>query len=169
MKPTHFPPDVQDMLSVLAKHKVRYLVVGAEAVIYHGFPRLTGDIDIFYEPAEANCDRLFLALREFWKGPVPGIKSSKVLLEKEAVVQFGYPPNRIDLINAISGVGFPEAWEGRSGQFHIIKGKRVRLPYIGLSALIKNKQACGRPKDLEDLKYLKEKAKAARKQRIGGP
>jgi hypothetical protein len=162
MMPTHFPPDVQDMLSLLAKHKVRYLVVGAEAVIYHGFPRLTGDIDIFYEPTEANGDRLFLALREFWKGPVPGIKSSKVLLKKEAVVQFGYPPNRIDLINAISGVGFSEAWKGRSAQIHIVKGKRIRVPYIGLPALIKNKEACGRPKDLEDLKYLKEKANKAK-------
>jgi hypothetical protein len=34
--------------------KVRYLIVGAEAVIYHGFARLTGGIDIFFEPSPGS-------------------------------------------------------------------------------------------------------------------
>lgn len=166
MMSTHFPPDAQDMLFVLAKHKVRYLIVGAEAVIYHGFARLTGDIDIFYEPSETNSARLFAALEEFWEGRIPGIKTVADLGKAGTVIQFGRPPNRIDLINEISGVGFPEAWKGRSKQVHIIKGKRIGVPYIGLSDLIKNKEACGRPKDLEDLKYLREKARRARPGRL---
>jgi hypothetical protein len=162
MMPTYFHPDVQDMLSLLSKHKVRYLIVGAEAVIYHGFARLTGDVDIFFESTAKNCTRLFEALTEFWAGQIPGIKAAAGLGKAGTVVQFGYPPNRIDLINEISGVGFSEAWKGRSAQIHIVKGKRIRVPYIGLPALIKNKEACGRPKDLEDLKYLKEKANKAK-------
>ncbi len=161
MMPAHFPPDAQDMLSALAKHHVRYLIVGAEAVIFHGFARLTGDIDIFFEPCEPNRARLFEALKEFWKGQVPGIKSTADLGKAGTVIQFGLPPNRIDLINEISGVAFPEAWKGRTGQVHVIKGKKIRVPFIGLSDLIRNKEACGRPKDLEDLKYLREKARAA--------
>lgn len=162
---THFPPDAQEMLSALAKHKVRYLIVGAEAVIYHGFARLTGDIDIFYDSTEVNAARLLEALKDFWKGRVPGIKTASDLCQAGMIVQFGHPPNRIDLINEISGVGFAEAWERRSNQVHILKGKRLRVPYIGLLDLIKNKKACGRPKDLEDLKYLEEKAKVAKRQR----
>jgi hypothetical protein len=167
--PPHFPPDVQDMLSLLAEHKVRYLIVGAEAVIYHGFARLTGDIDIFYEPTPANRDRIFQALKEFWKGPVPGIKDPKALSDPGTVVQFGYPPNRIDLLNEITGVGFTEAWKGRNTQIHMIKQKPRRIPYIGLAALIKNKEACGRPKDLEDLRYLKEKARVAKSRKPKRP
>lgn len=78
---------------------------------------------------------------------------------KGTIIQFGFPPNRIDLINSISGVGFPAAWKGRSPQTIRFNKKSITAHYIGLSALIKNKQACGRPKDLEDLKYLREAAK----------
>jgi hypothetical protein len=167
MTPAHFSQDVQDLLALLSNRKVRYLIVGAEAVIYHGFARLTGDVDIFYDPSQENCLRLFQALMEFWNGAVPGIKGAADLSKRETVVQFGRPPNRIDLINAISGVEFSEAWNGRCTQTHLIKQKRLRIPYIGLSALIKNKEACGRPKDLEDLKYLREKAKKVRPCRGG--
>lgn len=72
MTPSHFSQDVQDLLSLLFKFRVRYLIVGAEAVIYHGFARLTGDVDIFFEPSPQNCQALFSALQEFWADPMPG-------------------------------------------------------------------------------------------------
>jgi hypothetical protein len=159
MTSAHFSQDVQHILSLLFKHTVHYLIVGAEAVIYHGFARLTGDVDIFYEPTPKNCLALYSVLLEFWAGPVPGIGSPSDLAAKGTVIQFGYPPNRIDLINMISGIEFPEAWKGRSSRTLILRKKSVTVHYIGLSALIKNKEACGRPKDLEDLKYLWEAAK----------
>ena len=159
MTPSYFSRDIQDFLTLLFKHKVRYLIVGAEAVIYHGFARLTGDIDIYFEPLTKNCRALFSALLEFWAGPIPGIGSPAELTIKGMVIQFGYPPNRIDLINTLSGVEFAEAWKGRSPRALLIRKQSITVQYIGLSALIKNKEACGRPKDLEDLKYLREAAK----------
>jgi hypothetical protein len=156
---SYFSRDVRDFLSLLFDHKVHYLIVGAEAVIYHGFARLTGDIDIFFEPSTKNCRALFSTLQEFWAGPVPGIEAPNDLATPGMVIQFGYPPNRIDLINTLSGVGFAEAWKGRSPRDIVIRKRRITIYYIGLSALIKNKEACGRPKDLEDLKYLREAAK----------
>jgi len=45
--PEHFSPDLCDFLALIAKHQVRYLIVGGEAVIYYGHARLTGDLDIF--------------------------------------------------------------------------------------------------------------------------
>jgi hypothetical protein len=159
MTASYFSQDVQEFLALLSWHNVRYLIVGAEAVIYHGFARLTGDIDFFYEPSARNCRSLFAALQEFWAGPVPGIGIAKDLMTPGMVVQFGCPPNRIDLINALSGVGFAEAWTGRLSRNIVIRKQSITIHYIGLSALIKNKKACGRPKDLEDLKYLLEAAK----------
>ncbi len=158
MTASHFTRDIQDLLALLFKHKVRYLVVGAEAVIFHGFARFTGDIDIFYEPTPRNCRPLFLALQAFWRGDVPGIKKAADLENVGTIIQFGYPPSRIDLINSISGVGFAEAWKGRCRQAVLIRKRTVQVNYIGLSELIKNKKACARPKDLEDLRYLREKA-----------
>jgi hypothetical protein len=49
MRGDHFSPDVQELIGLLAKHDVRFLLVGGEAVIYHGYPRLTGDVDFWYE------------------------------------------------------------------------------------------------------------------------
>lgn len=159
MTASNFPQDFLDMFVLLQKHGVRFLVVGAEAVIYHGFARLTGDIDLFYERSLKNCRALYAALRGFWSGEVPGIGSVKDLARKGMIIQFGYPPNRIDLLNTISGVTFVEAWKDRISEKLLIQGQNIDIRYIGLAALIKNKKACGRPKDLEDLKYLREAAK----------
>jgi predicted nucleotidyltransferase len=159
MTASNFPQDFLDMFVLLQKHGVRFLIVGAEAVIYHGFARLTGDIDLFYERTLKNCRALYAALREFWLGEVPGIGFAEDLARKGMIIQFGYPPNRIDLLNTISGVTFAEAWKDRISENLLIQGQRIEIRYIGLAALIKNKKAVGRPKDLEDLKYLREAAK----------
>jgi hypothetical protein len=156
---SNFPQDFLDIFVLLRKHRVRFLIVGAEAVIYHGFARLTGGMDLFYETSLKNRRALFAALREFWSGEVPGIGSAQGLARKGMIVQFGFPPNRIDLLNTISGVTFSEAWKGRISESLLIRGQEISVCYIGLAALIKNKKAVGRPKDLEDLKYLLEAAK----------
>lgn len=83
-----------------------------------------------------NLRLLFAGLESFWDGDIPGIDSPDAFAPDGMVVQFGQPPNRIDLVNSIDGVSFDEAWAGR------------------VHALVKNKRASGRPKDLDDLNYL---------------
>jgi hypothetical protein len=128
--------------------------VGGEAVIYHGHARLTGDLDLFYGPSSPNTRKLYSALKEFWLGQIPEIDSQKDLLKKGVIIQFGIPPNRIDLINLITGVSFIEAWKSRVEETMKIQKQDVTINYIGLSQLIKNKKAMKRYKDLEDLKFL---------------
>jgi hypothetical protein len=70
------------------------------------------------------------------------------------ILQFGVPPNRIDLINDIDGVKFADAWPGRLTVTMSVGNKDVEVFLIGLADLAKNKQASGRPRDLEDLKFL---------------
>lgn len=154
MKASYFSRDIQEFICLLGKHGVRYLIVGGEAVIYYGYARFTGDVDFFYEPSRENARRLFDALEEFWQGDIPGLSHWCELTEKGIVLQFGAPPNRIDLINEIDGVDFEEAWENRREENlegGVCEGK---VYFIGLEQLIKNKKASGRYKDLEDLKYL---------------
>lgn len=132
----------------LQRHRVRYVIVGGEAVIFHGYPRLTGDIDFFYENSAVNTRRLFAALNDFWSGRVPGVRSPEELREEKLVVQFGRPPNRIDLLNRIDGVTFTEAWRHRiavrviqsttrpkarrqeAGNSMVI-AERIRVPVLG--------------------------------------
>ena len=145
MTASHFPQDFLDIFVLLRKHGVRFLIVGAEAVIYHGYARLTGDIDLFYEPSLKNRRALFAALREFWSGEVPGIGPSGPRAERDDH-SVRLSPNRIDLLNTISGVTFNEAWKGRISENLRVRGQAIAVCYIGLAALIKNKKAVGRPR-----------------------
>ena len=155
MRADYFSADVQALIDLLSRHRVRYLLVGGEAVIYHGYPRLTGDVDFWYEQTAENAPRLFDALREFWGGSVPGVGAASELMEPMVVVQFGRPPHRIDLLSMIDGVRFDEAWTHRVEEHLEIAGDRhVPLSVIGLPELLRNKRAAGRHKDLDDVEHL---------------
>jgi predicted nucleotidyltransferase len=153
----HFSEDVREFFRLLHTHAVRYVLVGGEAVIYYGYARLTGDVDFFYEPTPENTARLFEALREFWGGDVPGVGSAAELCEPAVVVQFGRPPNRIDLLSTVSGIDFGAAWTSRIEE----RVGEVPVFVIGLEALIQNKAAAARDRDRDDLDYLRRKSRAS--------
>ena len=154
MKSSYFSKDIQEFITLLSKYQVHYLIVGGEAVIYHGHIRFTGDVDFFYNDSKENISKLYHALNDFWKGNIPEVNSPDDLA---GIIMFGRPPNRMDLIDSISGVSFKDAWENRINEEIEIKGSRYPLYFIGLEFLIKNKKAVNRPKDLEDIKYLSQK------------
>lgn len=149
----HFSEDVQEFLRLLHEHRVRYLIVGGEAVILHGHPRYTGDVDFHYQPTPENARRLFEALREFWGGSVPAVATSEELLQDGIVVQYGRPPNRIDLLSRVDGVEFDTAWERRVDVL-LTGNLSFTIPFLSVTDLIASKRAAGRHKDLEDLRYL---------------
>jgi len=149
-----FSKDTLDFLSLLSKHKVRYVIVGGEAVIFYGHIRLTGDTDFFYDASESNTIKLYAALIEFWEGSIPGISTHIEFTVPGTIIQFGKPPNRIDLINTIEGVTFDEAWESKVRETIKIEDEQVSIYYIGIDKLIQNKEALKRNKDQDDLKFL---------------
>lgn len=155
MKASHFSNDCVEFISLLNKYGVKFVIVGGEAVIYHGYVRLTGDVDFFYERSGQNCIRLYNALQEFWEDDIPGGLSIHDLEARGYFIQFGIPPNRIDLMNHIDGVSFKDVWENRVIEQVDYKQKKIAVYFIGLKELIKNKSSTSRPKDQEDLKYLK--------------
>ena len=138
-------------------------MVGGEAVIYYGYARLTGDIDFFYESSPDNAQKIYAALNEFWHGDIPGIKKQNEFTQKGMVFQFGVPPNRIDLLNAIDGVKFSDAWKEKETQLYLFKKKKFPVHYIGIDDLIKNKRAVHRNKDKDDLIFLE----AVKKKKTG--
>ncbi|MDP3980956.1 MAG: hypothetical protein Q8Q33_06075 [Chlamydiota bacterium] len=151
-----FSADVREFLGLLHKNNVDYMIVGGEAVIYYGYARLTGDIDFFYNRENENALKLFSALDEFWDKNIPGIKNYLELLENGLILQFGRPPHRIDIINCIDGVSFEEAKSSKLTVLMKIKEDHTPIYYIGLNELIKNKEASARPKDIDDLAYLRK-------------
>jgi hypothetical protein len=157
----HLAADLQELIRLLHEHRVRYLLVGGEAVIHHGYARLTGDVDFFYEPTRANAARLYAALERFWGGHVPAVGAPDELLEPGVVVQFGRPPNRVDLISEIGRVDFARAYRRRVREtLHTRRGD-VPLPIIGLADLLQSKRDAGRLKDLDDIEHLVQVAGGA--------
>ena len=57
--------DVRELLRLLAKHRVEYLLLGGHAVFFHGYPRLTQDADVYFRSTDDNATRLFAALTEW--------------------------------------------------------------------------------------------------------
>ena len=154
MKASYFSSDVQEFIQALSDQDVRYIVVGGEAVVYHGHARLTNGIDFFYEPTADNAEKLYAALDDYWAGEMPGLKSAEGLLLIGATVQYGVPPNQIVLYNSLTNAAFDEAWEAKVDESIRIRRKKYHVYFIGLENLIKNKTALKRDIDKEDLKYL---------------
>lgn len=141
-------PDFKDFLRLLNSHNVKYLLVGGYAVGYHGYPRATGDMDIWIEISEANSKKVTSAFREF--GMPDETLSENLFLEKNKVIRMGVPPVRLEVITTASGVDFNECYSNR--EFIEIDG--ILINFISLQDLKKNKQAAGRHKDMEDLEHL---------------
>jgi hypothetical protein len=142
--------DFVDLLRALLVARVEFLIVGAHALAAHGIPRATGDLDVLVEPSVENADRVLAALREFG-APLAAHGVTRAAFEvPDNVYQIGLPPRRIDLLTSITGVSFDEARTSRI--FVSVEG--MTLPMIGRDALVKNKRATARPKDLVDADAL---------------
>jgi hypothetical protein len=146
------PPDWNEFIGLLKKHRVRYLVVGAHALAANGRPRATADLDIFVDRSRANVERLAKALSAF--GFLELAREAKRFCQPHRMATLGSPPLRIDIMNHIDGVSFERAWAGR---LKAAMGKH-ETSFLGARELRANKLAAGRPKDLADVALLDEMA-----------
>ncbi len=150
----HFSADFLEFLQLLYRNRVKYLIIGGEAVIYYGYARLTGDIDIYYSREADNVEKLYQTLLQFWGGSIPGLESKQELFDADAVFQFGVPPNRLDLLADMENLLFNDAWQQKQIETIELDSEQIEIYFIGLDHLIENKKFANRPKDQEDLKYL---------------
>jgi hypothetical protein len=144
--------DYKDMLQLLKKYDVDYIVVGAYALAAHGYPRGTLDIDLWVNPTKKNSSKLYKALAAFG-APLKDI-SENTFEKKDIVFQIGVAPCRIDFITGISGdIGFAQA--KKRAKKTALDGMNALI--LSVEDLIKNKEATGRPKDREDAQRLRKK------------
>ncbi|NNM86234.1 MAG: hypothetical protein HKL96_10830 [Phycisphaerales bacterium] len=142
------PSDLRAFVASLNAADVKYLIVGGYAVAFHGRPRFTGGMDIFVARSPDNAEKLIAAIAHFG---FEGLNlTTSDFLEPDAIVQLGYPPNRIDLLTNIDAVSFDEAY----GQRVLGKLDDIDAPFISRHLLKRNKLATGRPKDIADADSL---------------
>ena len=142
--------DYKDMLQVLLDNGVKFLLVGAYAMGAHGYPRATGDIDIWVEPTAENSAQVYRSMAAFG-APLHEIDKTTFTIS-DVIFQIGVAPRRIDIITKISGVEFDDAYQNRQ----IVKIEGLSIPILSLDDLIKNKRATGRDKDRLDADQLEK-------------
>ena len=140
--------DFKELLLAFNAHGVDYLVVGAHALAVYGHVRATKDLDVWVRPDQENAKRVLTALSAFG-APLDDLTTDD-LSKAGTVFQIGVPPLRIDLITAIDGVDFTEAWPDR---FSTSFGG-VPVFVISRTHLITNKKTAARPQDLADIERL---------------
>lgn len=142
--------DFIDFINALNSQSVDYILVGGYAVIYHGYNRTTGDLDIWIKPTESNYLKMTKAFHEF------GLRLFNVTKEvflnntENDVFTFGRPPVCIDVLTAVKGLNFDEAHE--NSRLVSFSGVDVRM--IDLRDLINAKKAANRPKDVDDIDHI---------------
>ena len=150
-------PDFEALCSCLNDEAVDYVIVGSEAVAVHGWPRYSLDFDIAIRPTAENARRVFRALAAFGCGEALTGHSPDSWVEHGKMLQMGVKPNQVHLLLQLSGISYDDAVRDP------VLGHYGRTPvrFIGYEALVANKRAAARPKDLADVDAL-ERARRRR-------
>jgi len=137
-----------NLLRLFHAEHVDYVVVGGYAVIVHGFPRTTGDLDILVRPTAANAARAVRALVRY--GFIKGEFEEVDFITTPNFLSFSKNEVWIDLMTQLLGVTFEECATGAL----LVETAGVPVHYVNLAALRKAKAASRRPQDLQDLENL---------------
>lgn len=129
-------------------NRVKYLLIGGYAVAYHGFPRATGDMDIWVDMEKTNAEKVVSALKSLGFD-LPSLTPA-LFLKEDQIIRMGNPPYRIEISTTISGVHFEACYQNRI----VAEIEGIETPIIDLCSLKTNKKAAGRYKDLNDLENL---------------
>lgn len=142
------PKDFRDFLKLLNLNEVEYLIVGGYAVGLYGYPRATGDIDIWISKSEKNAHKIIQVLNEF--GFHQSELSTDFFKKDDQITRLGLPPLRIEIMTSISGLNFSECFPKKE----IIEMDDIKINFLDFNNLLVNKKAAGRFKDLDDLEKL---------------
>ena len=143
-----FPRDFKEFLQLLNLNKIEYLVIGGYAVGYHGYPRATGDLDIWIAINEKTAMKMVEILKDFGFNP-PELQK-ELFLKEQKVIRMGVPPMRLEILTSIDGVAFKTCFNNRI----IADFGDFKVNFISKGDLLINKRASGRPQDLVDFDKL---------------
>lgn len=142
----------QELLAALLKHNVDFIIIGGYAVIYHGYHRTTGDVDIWLKPDNNIKKNLIHALLEFGieQSSLDGLESLD--FEKHIAFHIGNEPDKIDFVTHIDSVKYEEADHEKV----IAVIDHLQVPFLHLNHLILSKFNTGRLRDKADIEELQK-------------
>lgn len=140
----------QKLLLSLLNNKVNFILIGGYAVIYYGYERVTGDMDVWLQPDNENLPKLLAALKDFDIEESSIEQVRKIDLTTPQMFFVGDKPRRIDFLNIVSGISFDEAIL----QVNYFPLQDKQVPVIQFHHLILTKITTGRAKDKADIEEL---------------
>lgn len=154
------PLDPERLFTTLARHRVRFVLIGALAARMQGFPRLTADADITPARDPENLERLAAALRELaarvYTENIPEglpFDCTAATLGRGKIWNLVTAAGRLDLAFEPSGTeGYEDLAKGAVG-FEVF-GETLQV--ASLADIIRSKEAAGRPRDRSDVLLLRE-------------
>lgn len=150
-------PRFAELLGLLARHGVEHVVVGAAAAVLQGAPMTTFDLDVVFEPGEANRARLLAALAEldavYWDPLRRRIRPTDERLSAQRLHLLETKLGRLDLLREI---GRSQGWAEVHARSRELDLGDLAIRVLDLEAVIESKEAAGREKDLAALPLLRE-------------
>lgn len=145
-----FYQDFRDFIQSLNNNDVEYILVGGYSVIYHGYSRTTGDLDVWVNRTSENYNRIQNAFFEFGMGTFDMTKENFLNHKEWDVFSFGTPPVSIDILVKVKGLSFNECYE----EVKIFEDDGLKVKTISYFHLLNAKKASNRPKDIDDINNL---------------
>lgn len=145
-------PAHRNFLLTLSEKEINFILIGGYAVIYHGYPRFTMDMDIWLKPNNNNKQKLLEAFQSYGivKKDINHVESFD--FEKAQSFYVGEGINKIDFLTNIAGVSYKEAEPQKD--FLEIDDKKISV--IGFKHLVINKMMAGRSQDKADVDMLQK-------------
>lgn len=140
----------QKLLQSLLDARVEFIIIGGYSVIFHGYTRTTGDIDIWLRPENGNKRKLLKALQAFGIEKESLSAVSELDFTNTVFFKIGEEPERIDFLTKINLVSYDSADKKKMyGEID-----NLTLPFLHLDHLILSKINTGRPQDKADVEIL---------------
>lgn len=145
----------QKIINELNKVKVDYVLVGAAALVVHGLPRSTLDLDIYVPAKENSIDKLFKAADALGlqseQRAILNIRNSPRLFANQWIC-FSYRGQDILDVFFANIDDFNKLYKNSE----IKEDKKISIRVASLKDITTMKKASGRPIDLSDLRLIKE-------------
>ena len=149
--------DLAQVIPALVRAKVDFILIGGMAAVLHGSARVTFDVDIVYDRAEANLERLGQALRSaapYLRDSPAGLPFKFDLATLHHGLNFTLTTKLGDL-NLFGEVAGCETYNDLLPHSFDVEAFGVQFKCIDLPNLIRIKAAAGRVKDVEAIAELR--------------
>jgi hypothetical protein len=147
-----FLDEHKEFLLLLLKHEVEFMLIGGYAVIFYGYERTTGDMDIWLKPSNENKVKFIEVLKSFGINEEHLKAAGEMNFEEAQMMHIGERPNRIDFLTKVYGLTYNEADEKKV----LLPLKDQFVPVIDYHHLVIVKMFAGRPQDKADIDILQK-------------